>query len=172
MNTRRMNYARAPQALQNGPWTGAPQVLQKFRPVGGGGGIGGAADATALGRAASSADATICTSASRVESALFLERMYKKAPTPIAARTATPATAPPMIPADAASAPLPPELLFGAGLGAAVEGCGVGIGVGCDVVGCGVGTAVGAAVGSRQENMYEPASVLMHTLDWAVHNEP
>ena len=162
------NYARAPHCAQNWPWIGAPQALQKFRPVGGGGGIGGAADATALGRAASSADPpTNCTSASWVESALFLERMYTYAPTPIAARTATPATAPPMIPADAEAAPpLPPELLFGAGLGAA-EGCGVG-----SCVGCGVGAAVGAAVGSRQENMYEPASVLMHTLDWAVHNEP
>merc|ERR1719482_2478250 len=112
MNTRRMNYARAPHCAQNWPCSGAPQALQKLRPVGGGGGIrGGAADATALGRADSSADPTNCTSASGGESApLALERMYKKAPTPIAASTATPATAPPMIPADAASAPpLPPE---------------------------------------------------------------
>merc|ERR1719421_1977962 len=100
MNTRRMNYARAPHCAQNWPCSGAPQALQKLRPVGGGGGIRGGADATALGRAASSADPTNCTSASWVESALFLERMYTYAPTPIAARTATPATAPPMIPAD------------------------------------------------------------------------
>ena len=108
------NYARAPHCEQNEPCIGAPQLLQKFRPVGGGGGMIGGADATALGRADSSADPTNCTSASGGESApLALERMYKKAPTPIAARTATPATAPPMIPADAASAPplppLPPE---------------------------------------------------------------
>ena len=111
MNTRRMNYARAPHCAQNWPCSGAPQLLQKFRPVGGGGGIRGGADATALGRADSSADPTNCTSASGGESApLALERMYKKAPTPIAASTATPATAPPMIPADAASAPpLPSE---------------------------------------------------------------
>merc|ERR1719352_377605 len=87
------NYARAPHCEQNEPCSGAPQALQKLRPVGGGGGMIGGADATALGRAASSADPTNCTSASWVESALFLERMYKKAPTPIAARTATPATA-------------------------------------------------------------------------------
>ena len=108
MNTRRMNYARAPHCAQNWPCSGAPQLLQKFRPVGGGGGIRGGADATALGRADSSAVPTNCTSASWVESALFLERMYTYAPTPIAARTATPATAPPMIPADAAQPALGP----------------------------------------------------------------
>ena len=98
------NYARAPHCEQNEPCIGAPQLLQKFRPVGGGGGMIGGADATALGRADSSADPTNCTSASGGESApLALERMYKKAPTPIAASTATPATAPPMIPADAAT---------------------------------------------------------------------
>ena len=89
----------APHCLQNRSWTGAPHAVQKFCPVGGGGGMIGGADATALGRADSSADPTNCTSASGGESApLALERMYKKAPTPIAAITATPATAPPMIP--------------------------------------------------------------------------
>ena len=46
MNTRRMNYARAPHCEQNGPWIGAPQALQKLPPVGGGGGMIGGAEAT------------------------------------------------------------------------------------------------------------------------------
>ena len=100
------NYARAPHCEQNEPCIGAPQLLQKFRPVGGGGGMIGGADATALGRADSSADPTNCTSASGGESApLALERMYTYAPTPIAASAATPTTTPAMSPAEAASAP-------------------------------------------------------------------
>ena len=42
-----LNYARAPHCAQNEPWIGAPQALQKLRPVGGGGGIRGGAEATA-----------------------------------------------------------------------------------------------------------------------------
>jgi hypothetical protein len=102
-----MYYARAPHCPQNRPWTGAPHAVQN-RPVGGGGGMIGGAEATALGRADSSAVPINCTSASWVESALSLERVYTYAPTPIAARTATPATAPPMIPADAAQPALGP----------------------------------------------------------------
>ena len=65
-----------------------------------------------LGRAASSADPTNCTSASGGESApLALERMYTYAPTPIAASAATPTTTPAMSPADAASAPPLPSAL-------------------------------------------------------------
>ena len=30
MNTRRMNYARAPHCTQNWPFNGAPQALQKL----------------------------------------------------------------------------------------------------------------------------------------------
>ena len=46
-------YARAPHCPQNGPWTGAPQALQKLRGGAGGGIIAaGGADGTGSARGA------------------------------------------------------------------------------------------------------------------------
>ena len=74
MNTRRMNYVRAPHCVQNGPWTGAPQALQKLRS-GAGGGISSAGGADGTDSTVPS-DAQAVAAADDVSDAHAVDRYY------------------------------------------------------------------------------------------------